>query len=86
MKKIYLKDFKICKHCGKKRKSFVIKEDEEYCMQCFMLFSSREFIKNNKNNRLYGKSKPFPKRGKKVSKKIYAINGITTLYNGGCFN
>ena len=87
MKKLFLKNPQQCPVCGKNEKTFVVTDAQQICSKCFVKQASKEFFEEHPNNRRYGKRKPFARRKiKHISKKIYAIDGITSLYRGGCTN
>lgn len=76
MEKIYLSESKICEKCQTKSKRFVKINNTFICHNCFL---------KEKNIRVCRPKKRFYKKSS-FSKKIYAINGITQLYKGGCTN
>lgn len=78
MKKIYLEKSRLCPICNKKSKRFIQSSDIICCHDCFIKIHS-EFSTPVKNKRKrYSKSY--------FDKSIYAVNGVQSVYIGGCIN
>lgn len=70
-----------CPRCHKKNRKMITFENEEMCYDCFLTVSVQKF----KSRKTTTKPKKY-KRSNFSGKEIYAINGVTSVYRGGCFN
>ena len=74
-----------CQCCKKMANKLTIKDNKLVCLYCanraFLHINSRKKHKPDEIRRLYIKFKK-----KNPSKKNYAINGITSVVQGGCIN
>lgn len=70
-----------CPRCHKKNRKMITFENEEMCYDCFLTVSVQKF----KARKTTTKPKKY-KRNNFSGKEIYAINGVTSVYRGGCFN
>ena len=71
-----------CPKCHKKNRQMITFENEEMCYECFLTVSLQKF----KTRKIKIKPKEYKKSNSFSGKEIYAINGITSVYRGGCFN
>ena len=76
------KDKVECPKCHKKSRKIITFENEEMCYECFLAVSLQKF-KSRKTNI---KPKKYKKFDNISGKAIYAVNGVTSVYRGGCFN
>lgn len=85
MRKIYLKEAQLCSKCNQNVKSFVETSEGLICSKCFI----KEAIKScqEKFSKIKHRRKLFGNRKRNYcTKKIFAVDGITSIYKGGCIN
>lgn len=85
MEKVFFVEPHKCSKCNKTFKTLFKSEIGLVCKECYLKHSQIKLIKEHPEYLTH------PKRNRKLfkfktycSKKIYAINGIKTIYNGGC--
>ena len=85
MLKKYLKKSVECPLCNKKTRRLVEYNNQLICNNCFLNISTKEFRKDNPNYAKTLKKRKIVK-SKSPDKSIYAINGVVSVFRGGCTN
>ena len=82
----YLQEQVRCPKCNKKTRKLIAYDGIETCYDCFVSNKNKKFLEENPNYAKKIVKRKMFEPVKAPGKSIYAINGVTCIYHGGCTN